>query len=39
MRAYIFHNMDDSEELCVKLESIEGKLAATQKIADEGIGL
>ncbi|RVW21974.1 hypothetical protein CK203_110257 [Vitis vinifera] len=28
MRTYITHNMDDSEELCVKLESVENKLIA-----------
>ena len=35
MRTYITHNMDDSEELCVKLESVENKLIAAWKITDE----
>lgn len=35
MRSYIAHNMDRSEELCSKLKSVEGELAAAQKVAGE----
>ena len=35
MRTYITHNMDDSEELCAKLELVEDKLIAAWKITDE----
>lgn len=39
MRAYIAHNMDDSEELQARLEATEGEKVAAQKLADEGVGL
>lgn len=35
MRTYITHNMDNSEELCANLESVEDKLIAALKIIDE----
>lgn len=39
MRAYIAHNMVGSEELYFKLKSVEGKLATTRKVVDEGVRL
>lgn len=39
MRAYIVHNMDDSEEVRSKLKSVEGKLVVARKAIDEGVGL
>lgn len=39
MRTYIAHNMGNSEELCAKLKSIEGKLAAAWKMTNEGVRL
>lgn len=39
MRAYIAHNMDESEELCSKLKSMESELVVAWKVADEGVGL
>lgn len=39
MRAYIAHNMENSEELQAKLEAIEGELAVARKIVNEGVGL
>lgn len=39
MRAYIVHNMDDSEEIRSKLKSVEGKLVVARKATDEGVGL
>ena len=39
MRTYIAHNMNNSDELCTKLKSIQGELAATRKDVDEGVEL
>lgn len=39
MRAYIAHNMDESEELCSKLKSMESELVVAWKVVDEGVGL
>lgn len=39
MKAYISHNMNDSEKLHAKLKIVEGELAAARKIIDEGVGL
>lgn len=39
MRAYITHNMDNSEELHARLKSLGVKLVAARKIADEGTKL
>lgn len=39
MRTYIAHNMDESEELCSKLKSMESELVVAWKVADEGVGL
>lgn len=39
MRAYIAHNMDESEELPSKLKSIESELATAWKVVDEGVRL
>lgn len=39
MRAYIAHNMDESEELSSKLKSMESELVIAWKVADEGVGL
>lgn len=39
MRAYIAHNMDDSEELQARLEATEGEKVAARKLADEEAGL
>lgn len=39
MRAYITHNMDDSEELRARLKSLGAELAAARKIVDEGAEL
>lgn len=39
MRAYIVHNMDDSEEVRSKLKSVDGKLVVARKATDEGVGL
>lgn len=39
MRAYITHNMDNSEELHARLKSLGAKLAVARKIADEGAEL
>lgn len=39
MRAYIVHNMDDSEEVHSKLKSVKGELVVAQKSTDEGVGL
>lgn len=37
MRAFISHRMSHAEELRVKLEQVEGELAAAQKVAAEGV--
>lgn len=39
MRAYIAHNMDDSEEIQARLEATEGEKVVAKKFADEGVGL
>lgn len=39
MRAYIAHNMDNSEEVHSKLKSVDGELVVAQKAADKGVGL
>lgn len=39
MRAYIVHNMDDSEKVHSKLKSVEGKLVVARKATDEGVEL
>lgn len=39
MRVYIAHNMDDSEELCAKLKSVEDEFAVARKVVDEGVKL
>lgn len=39
MRAYITHNMDNSEELHARLKSLGAKLAVARKTADEGTEL
>lgn len=36
---YIGHNIDDSEELRAKLETVEGELATAHKQTEEGVGL
>ena len=39
MMAYIAHNMDDSEDFCARLETIESEVVAAQKFVEEGVGL
>lgn len=39
MRAYIVHNMDDSEEVRSKLKSVEVKLVVARKATNEGVEL
>lgn len=39
MRAYIAHNMDNSEEFWAMLEAAEGEAAATRKLVDDWIRL
>lgn len=39
MRAYITHNMENSEELHARLKSLGAKLAAARKTVDEGTEL
>ena len=39
MRAYIAHDMGGNEELCTRLEVVEGEAVVAQKLADEGVGL
>lgn len=36
MRAYIDHNMDDSENLHARLETIESEVVVARKLAEEG---
>ena len=35
MRAYITHNMDNNEELYVRLKTTNGEIVATRKLANE----
>ena len=35
MRAYIAHNMDNNEELYVRLKTTNGEIIATRKLANE----
>ncbi|RVW36949.1 hypothetical protein CK203_094933 [Vitis vinifera] len=39
MRAYVAHNMDENEDLLANLETAKSEAAATQKLAEEGVGL
>lgn len=39
MRAYIVHNMDDSEKVRSKLKSVEGELVVARKAADKRVRL
>lgn len=36
MRAYIDHNMDDSEDIHAKLETTESEVVVARKLAEEG---
>lgn len=39
MRAYIAHNMDNSEDFCTRLELAESKAAIAGKLVEKGIEL
>lgn len=39
MRAYIAHNIDNSEDFYTRLESTESKVVATRKLVEKGIRL
>lgn len=36
MRAYIDHNMDDSEDIHARLETTESEVVVARKLAEEG---